>query len=120
MAGSNSNYSENDHAILTTQTINIPSIGEVILMQKAFAGKDGAVIINFYCLKNNLSNDQIYFNEIINSFNYDPGFEYQEKSNKNSQGEVAAKTMSWVLVLGFILVAKAIFGKKAKNTNESE
>lgn len=120
MAGSNSDYSEKDHSILTTQTMNIPSIGEVILMQKSFAGKEGAVVINFYCLKSSLSNDQLYFNEIINSFNYNSGFEYQEKPNKSSQGDVATKTMSWVLIIGLFLVAKAMFGRKAKGTNESE
>lgn len=120
MAGSNSNYSESDHSILTTQTLNIPAVGEVIMMQKAFAGKEGAVVINYYCLKNNLSNDQRYFEEIVNSFKYDNGFEYQDKTNKSSQGDVAAKTMSWIIIIGIIIVAKAIFGGKTKDSNKSE
>lgn len=109
-----SSYLENKHAAFKSSVVNVIGIGEVTILETAFSGLEGAVVIHYYSTNDDLTSDLIFFSNIIDSFEFDEGYGYQETYKPSREEKVVTGTLSYVFVLIVFLVIYAGLKKLLK------
>lgn len=97
-------YLEDKHAAFTSSISNVPGVGEVNALSTVFSGLEGAVAIHYYSTSDDLTSDLIVYSNIIDSFEFDEGYGYQETHKPSREEKVVTGTLSYVFVLIICLV----------------
>jgi len=115
--------------IFTSIETDIVNVGRVKGLVAMFLGKDGITQINFYSIKSEYLENLSTFNLIIDSFEYEQGYEYnEEEAKKNSPnifdgavekgiigGVIGAATVVYIFIFRIIFKLKEKREEKIKN-----
>ena len=72
-----STYDRTKHIFFTKVRINVAYVGNTTGISAICLSKEGYVQINFYSLEQDFQKYLLYFEELINSFKFDKGYEYK-------------------------------------------
>lgn len=86
--------------------MDVANVGKVKSLSAMFLGKSGITQINFYSVKSEYSENLSTFNQIIDSFSYEQGYEYNE--------EAAEKGIIGAITGGLIALIFGLFSKSKK------
>jgi len=92
------------HIVFFSIESAVIGVGEILGRSAAFVGRECIIIIHFYSLKDHYESDLLYFDKIVDSFEYDIGYEYIEAVEGSSEINVNV-----IAPIVFILCVSAIF-----------
>lgn len=107
-------YDRKRHTLFTKLESDVTGAGEVLGIIAGVLGNEGMVSMSFYSGKDNYQSDLTYFNQIINSFSYDKGYEYQKTTDENLP-------LFWKIIINIIIgiifveITRKTVWKKRKN-----
>ncbi|WEK56079.1 MAG: hypothetical protein P0Y55_08535 [Candidatus Cohnella colombiensis] len=101
------------NAVLFNMITDVQGIGKVKSLSAMMLGKNGIISLHFYSLENEYLNDLPYFSSILDSFNYEDGYEYQEPQSFWEQ--VATKAVIGAIIGGVF----ALFGVIVKRNKKA-
>lgn len=97
--------------------MDVAGVGKVKGLVAMFLGKSGIAQLNFYTIKSDYEKSLPIFNQIINSFKYEQGYEYDEEKAKSNDsvgiGGMLKRSLIGGVVGALIGLAWAFFKKKS-------
>lgn len=99
--------------------MDVANVGEVKGLMAMFLGKSGITQLNFYSVKPEYSENLSTFNQIIDSFKYEQGYEYNEEEAKKNDSPsifegVVEKGIVGAITGGIIALIFGLFLKSKK------
>ncbi len=103
--------------------MNVANVGEVKGLMAMFLGKNGITQLNFYSVKSKYSENLQTFNQIVDSFRYEQGYEYdKEKAKKNDSPSIfegaAEKGIIGFITGGLIALFFELFVRSKKKEDK--
>lgn len=99
-------YDKNRNAIFIKAESQVTGTGKVSWITAIMLSNYGSVNIYCYSTKNDFENDLPYFTQIINSFRYDVGYEYNQFTKKS--GNPASESLWGIGLIAFICVGLVV------------
>jgi len=91
----NSNFNEpfvdteRNIIFMNAEVVGAYDIGKIKILMAMFLGKENIIQFNFYSKESDYSKNLVVFNEIIDSFKYQQGYEYnEEEAKQNDQSNI--------------------------------
>lgn len=116
-------FDEERKLIFMNLEMDVVNIGKVKGLIVMFLGKESIIQLNFYSVKSEYSKNLLTFNQIINSFSYEQGYQYNEEEAKNNNSssifeDVTNRGVTGAVTGGLIALIFGLFSKlKKKNKN---
>jgi len=103
--------------------MDVVNVGKVKGLLAMFLGKSGITQLNFYSVKSEYSENLLIFNQIIDSFSYEQGYEYNEKEAKKNDllgifEGVLEKGIIGAITGGLIALIFGLFSRSNKKEEE--
>jgi len=90
--------------------MDVVNVGKVKGLMVMFLGKQGITQLNFYSVESEYSANLSTFNQIIDSFKYEQGFEYnEEEAKKNDPSSIFDGAIEKGVIGGIIGGIMALF-----------
>jgi hypothetical protein len=103
--------------------MDVMNIGKVKGLVAMFLGRESMTQLNFYSVKSEYSKNLSTFNQIVDSFKYEQGYEYnEEEAKKNDSPSIfegaAEKGIIGAITGGFIALIFGLFARLKKKVDK--
>lgn len=102
------------NAVLINMISEVQGIGKVKSLSAMMLGKEGIIQLHFYSLESEYLNDLPFFSSILDSFNYEDGYEYKEP--QSFWERVAMKVIIGAIIGGVLALVGLLVRRNKKST----
>jgi len=102
--------------------VDVANVGKVNGLLAMFLGKSGITQLNFYSVKSEYSKNLSIFNQVIDSFSYERGYEYNEEEAKKNDSSNIFESVARKGIIGAIIggLIALIFGLFSRSKDKKE